>query len=217
MRDATAAQALAVTGDSLSGIVAGRFLIRGLLGTGGMGEVYRADDTRLKRTVALKRLAPQLRANQVYRQRFLKEAERASGLTGEHVAAIYDVLDEQGEIFLIMEFVEGETLRERLRNPLSIQEFLDIAMQCADALVTAHSRGIVHCDLKPENIMLTATEQVKILDFGVAKRFPRSDKSSTAEKTRVLAGTPAYMSPEVLLENHPDGRADIFSLGVVFY
>jgi serine/threonine-protein kinase len=217
MRDATATQAPAVTGDSLSGIVAGRFLIRGLLGSGGMGEVYRADDTRLKRTVALKRLAPQLRANEVYRQRFLKEAERASGLTGEHVAAIYDVLDEQGEIFLIMEFVEGETLRERLRNPLSIQEFLDIAMQCADALVTAHSRGIVHCDLKPENIMLTATEQVKILDFGVAKRFPRSDKSSTAEKTHVLAGTPAYMSPEVLLENHPDGRADIFSLGVVFY
>ena len=115
MRDATATQALAGTGDSLSGTIAGRFLIRGLLGTGGMGEVYRADDTRLKRTVALKRLAPQLRANQVYRQRFLKEAERASGLTGEHVAAIYDVLDEQGEIFLIMEFVEGETLREQLR------------------------------------------------------------------------------------------------------
>jgi len=202
---------------SLSGTVAGRFLIRGQLGAGGMGEVYRADDLRLKRTVALKRMSPHLRADQLYRQRFFKEAERASGLTGEHVAAVYDVLEENGEIFLVMEYVEGETLRERLRRPLNLQEFLHIALQCADALVAAHAHGIVHCDLKPENIMLTATQQVKILDFGVAKHLPRSDDTSTVEAPGVVAGTPAYMSPEVLLDNHPDGRADIFSLGVVFY
>jgi serine/threonine protein kinase/tetratricopeptide (TPR) repeat protein len=202
---------------SLSGTVAGRFLIRGRIGVGGMGEVYRADDLRLKRSVALKRMSPHLRADQLYRQRFFREAERASGLTGEHVAAIYDVLEENGEIFLVMEYVEGETLRERLRRPLALEEFLNIALQCADALVAAHAHGIVHCDLKPENIMLTATQQVKILDFGVAKHLPRTDDSSTVEEPGGVAGTPAYMSPEVLLENPPDGRADIFSLGVVFY
>jgi serine/threonine-protein kinase len=182
-----------------------------------MGEVYRAYDMRLKRAVALKRMSPHLRADQLYRERFLREAERASGLTGEHVAAVYDVLEENGEIFLVMEYVEGETLRERLNRPLALAEFLHVAMQCADALVAAHAHGIVHCDLKPENIMLTATQQVKILDFGVAKRLPRTDRSSTVEEPAVLAGTPAYMSPEVLLGNHPDGRADVFSLGVVFY
>jgi len=202
---------------SLPGIVAGRFLIRGLLGAGGMGEVYRADDVRLKRPVALKRMSPTLRADQHYRERFFKEAERASGLTGEHVAAVYDVLEENGEIFLVMEYVEGETLRERLHRPLALEEFLQIAMQCADALVAAHAHGIVHCDLKPENIMLTGSQQVKILDFGVAKHLPRADESTTVEESGVWGGTPAYMSPEVLLENLPDGRADIFSLGVVFY
>lgn len=217
MRNAAVTETPPPTGESLSGVVAGRFQIRGKLGSGGMGEVYRADDTRLKRTVALKRMSPHLRTNHVYRQRFLKEAERASGLSGEHVAAIYDVLEEQGEIFLIMEYVEGETLRLRMQDPITVEEFLDIAIQCADALVSAHSRGIVHCDLKPENIMLTGVQQVKILDFGVAKHFPRSDQSSTVEKSDVLVGTPSYMSPEVLLERFPDGRADIFSLGVVFY
>jgi len=182
-----------------------------------MGEVYRADDTRLKRPVALKRMAHPLRADQLYRQRFLEEAQRASGLTGTHVAAIYDVVEEQGEIFLVMEYVEGETLRQRLREPFTVQQFLDIAVQCVDALVVAHAHGIVHCDIKPENIMLTSDQQVKILDFGVAKRLPRSDQSTTLEKVGVLGGTPAYMSPEVLLEKLPDGRADIFSLGVVFY
>lgn len=218
MPESPSRQAAVTPADSsLSGTVAGRFLIRDRIGIGGMGEVYRADDLRLKRAVALKRMSPHLRADRLYRERFFKEAERASGLTGEHVAAVYDVLEENGEIFLLMEYVEGETLRERLRRPLSLEEFLHIAMQCADALVVAHARGIVHCDLKPENIMLTATQQVKILDFGVAKRLPRSDQSSTLEDPGVLGGTPAYMSPEVLLENPPDGRADIFSLGVVFY
>jgi len=201
--------------NSLSGTVAGRFLIRGRLGAGGMGEVYRAEDIRLKRSVALKRMSPHLRADRLYRERFFKEAERASGLTGEHVAAIYDVLEDNGEIFLVMEYVDGETLRERLHRPLPLEEFLHIARQCADALMVAHARGIVHCDLKPENIMLTATQQVKVLDFGVAKHLPRTDDSSTLED--LVGGTPAYMSPEVLLDNLSDGRADIFSLGVVFY
>ncbi len=203
--------------DSLCGTVVGRFRIGDRLGQGGMGEVYRAEDTKLKRTVALKRLAPSLRADSLYRHRFLEEAERASRFGDAHVAAVYDVLEEHGEIFLILEYVEGENLRQRLRQPLSLEEFFAIATQCAEALVSAHRQGIVHCDIKPENIMLTPTGNVKILDFGVAKHLPRSDQSSTVDRSGTFAGTPAYMSPEVLLEQAPDGRADIFSLGVVFY
>src|SRR5438552_1207027 len=203
--------------ESLSGSVVGRFRIGERLGKGGMGEVYRAEDTRLKRTVALKRLAPSLRSDSLYRHRFLEEAERASRFSDSHVAAVYDVLEERGEIFLILEYVEGENLRQRLRQPLSLDEFFTIAIQCAEALVSAHKQGIVHCDIKPENIMLTNEGQVKILDFGVAKHLPRSDQSSTVDRAGTFAGTPAYMSPEVLLEQPPDGRADIFSLGVVAY
>ena len=203
--------------DSLSGKVVGRFRIGERLGKGGMGEVYSAEDTKLKRTVALKRLAPSLRADSLYRHRFLEEAERASRFGDAHVAAVYDVLEEQGEIFLILEYVQGQNLRQRLREPLSLDEFFTIAIQCAEALVSAHRHGIVHCDIKPENIMLSSEGQVKILDFGVAKHLPRSDQSSTVDRAGTFAGTPAYMSPEVLLEQAPDGRADIFSLGVVFY
>src|SRR6185312_3894732 len=203
--------------DSLSGTVVGRFRIGERLGKGGMGEVYRAEDTKLKRTVALKRLAPSLRADSLYRHRFLEEAERASRFGDAQVAAVYDVLEEKGEIFLILEYVEGQNLRQRLRQPLSLDEFFQIAMQCAEALVSAHGHGIVHCDIKPENIMLTSAGKIKILDFGVAKHLPRSDQSSTVDRAGTFAGTPAYMSPEVLLERVPDGRADIFSLGVVFY
>jgi len=208
----------------LTGTTVGRFTVRVRLGAGGMGEVYRADDTKLKRSVALKRMAPHLRADARYRQRFLKEAERASRLTDQHIAGLYDVLEEGGETFLVMEYVEGETLRQRLARPLPIEEFLAIAGQCAEALVAAHQKDIVHRDLKPENIMLTPAGQVKVLDFGVAKRLPRPDETAdTAGLDSVrstaggLSGTPAYMAPETLLEKEADGRADIFSLGVVFY
>ncbi len=203
--------------ESLSGCVVGRFRIGERLGQGGMGEVYRAEDTKLKRTVALKRLAPSLRADSLYRHRFLEEAERASRFSDAHVAAVYDVLEERGDLFLILEYVEGQNLRQRLRQPFSLDDFFAIATQCAEALVSAHRHGIVHCDIKPENIMLTLAGQVKILDFGVAKHLPRSDQSSTIDRAGTFAGTPAYMSPEVLMEQAPDGRADVFSLGVVFY
>src|SRR6266849_4078615 len=202
---------------SLTGHIMGRFVIGERLGKGGMGEVYRAEDTRLKRSVALKRLSPHLRSDPLYRRRFEEEAERASRFSDAHVAAIHDVIDEQGEIFLVMEFVEGQTLRQRLNEPMSLEQFLGIAVQCVQGLVAAHGHGIVHCDIKPENIMLTTNGQVKILDFGVAKHLPRSDQSSTVDRSGTLGGTPAYMSPEVLLEKMPDARADIFSLGVVFY
>jgi len=202
---------------SLTGSTIGRFVIGERLGKGGMGEVYRAQDTRLKRTVALKRLSPSLRSDPLYRRRFEEEAEHASRFSDAHVAAIHDVVDEQGETFLVMEFVEGQTLRQRLHETMSVEEFFTIAVQCTEALVAAHEHGIVHCDIKPENIMLSTDGQVKILDFGLAKNLPRPDQSSTIDRPGTLSGTPAYMSPEVLLEKTPDGRADMFSLGVVFY
>jgi tetratricopeptide (TPR) repeat protein len=205
--------------DDLTGQTVGRFAVRARLGAGGMGEVYRADDTALKRPVALKRVAPALRADAYYRQRLLKEAERAAGLSDPHIAGVYDVLEEAGEVFLVLEYVEGRTLRQRLAQPLGLAEFYAVARQCAEALVAAHAHGIVHRDLKPENIMVTTADQVKILDFGVAKRLPRAEETAATESvvSTTFSGTPAYMAPEVLLEKEADARADLFSLGVVFY
>ena len=202
---------------SLSGQTVGRFVIGERLGKGGMGEVYRAEDTRLKRTVAIKRLSPHLRSDPLYRRRFQEEAQRASRFTDPHVAAIYDVIDEQGETLLVMEYVKGQTLRRRLHEPMSMEDFLKIAIECAEALVAADRVGIVHCDIKPENVMLSTSGIAKILDFGVAKFLPRSDQSSTIDRSGTIGGTPAYMSPEVLLEKGADGRSDIFSLGLVLY
>ena len=202
----------------LSGTVVGRFTLRGLLGTGGMGQVYRAEDNTLKRVVAIKRMAPKLQFEERDRQRFLKEAQRASALNHPNIAAIYDVLEVQQEILLVMEYIEGETLRARMRHPVSIEEFLDIAIQCAEGLGAAHAQHIVHGDIKPDNIMLTRTTRVKILDFGVAKRFAFFDGNEATESlTAFLSGTPAYMAPEVLMQKPYDGRADLFSLGLVFY
>jgi len=186
-----------------------------------MGEVYRAEDTKLKRPVALKRVAPSLQTDPGYRKRLLKEAERASKLSYLHIAGIYDVLEERDEIFVVMEYVEGHTLRERMNQPITQKELLEIAIQCSEALAEAHAKGIVHGDIKPENIMVTPTGQVKVLDFGVAKRLLRAEEAGTAETSdsslRGLSGTPAYMAPELLLEKEADGRADIFSLGIVIY
>jgi serine/threonine-protein kinase len=204
--------------DFLTGTVAGRFEIENRVGTGGMGEVYRARDTRLKCAVALKRLSPALRNDSLYRRRLMEEAQRSAQMRNEpRVAAVYDFLEAGDEFFLVMEFVEGETLRQRLTRPIQLQEFLHIAGQCAEALVAAHDRGILHGDIKPENIMLTPAGQVKILDFGVAKQMLGAEDDITIDRAGTFAGTPAYMAPEILLQKHVDGRADIFSLGIVFY
>lgn len=186
-----------------------------------MGEVYRADDLRLKRPVAIKRLAPGLADDPAYRQRFLKEVERASALNHPHIASVYDVLELGDELYLVMEYIEGVTLRERLKQPMDLGEFLAIGIQCADGLRAAHAKGIIHGDVKPENIMLTPAHQVKVLDFGVAKRLPTADvgpeTASLGTLDASISGTPAYMSPEVLLSKPSNERADIFALGVVFY
>jgi len=198
----------------LTGSKVGRFLIHAKLGAGGMGEVYYAEDTTLRRPVALKRLVGN---DAEASERILREARRASTLNSEHIASVHDVLEEHGELFIVMEYVEGENLRQRQYRPITLEQFLEIATQCADGLTSAHKGGIIHCDIKPENIMLTPSGLVKILDFGLATHLPRSEQSSTLDITSTVAGTLAYMAPEVLLGKLPDPRTDIFSLGVVFY
>jgi len=207
--------------DDLAGRRIGRFLVQDRIGAGGMGHVYRAEDTILKRVVAIKRMAPRLQFDERDRERFLKEAQRASALNHPNIAAIHDVIEEKGEILLVMEYIEGQTLRERMRAPISMAEFVAIGMQCTKGLAAAHDQRIVHGDIKPENIMLAGGQRVKILDFGVAKRFAGSDPKeatrSLASMTITTSGTPGYMAPEVLQQKVYDGRADLFSLGLVFY
>jgi eukaryotic-like serine/threonine-protein kinase len=206
----------------LTGSTVGRYVVRSRIGGGGMGEVYLADDPVLKRAVALKRLAPFLGGDPRYFERLLREGQRASALNHPHIAAVYDVVESGNELFLVMEYVKGTTLRERLKQSVSVPEFLPLAVQCAEALEAAHARGILHGDLKPENIMLTASGDVKVLDFGVARRLPNFDSAAATRSvqgglTSSISGTPAYMAPEVLLGGEADGRADLFSLGAVFY
>jgi Tol biopolymer transport system component len=182
-----------------------------------MGDVYYAEDTTLHRPVAIKRLARRFGSDPEARRRILREAQRASSLTSERIASIHDVLEERGEVFVVMEYVKGETLRQRLQRPMTLVQFFQIATQCAEGLTAAHEHDIVHCDIKPENIMLTSEGQVKILDFGLAKHRPCSDQGSTLGLSSILAGTPAYMAPEVLLAQAPDSCTDLFSLGIVLY
>ena len=206
--------------DALKGTTVGRFAISKRLGAGGMGQVYGAEDTTLKRFVAIKRMAPQADSTAADRKRLLKEAQRASALNHPNVGGIYDVIEHAGELWLVMEYIEGQTLRDRLTRPVSTDEFFAIATQCCEGLQAAHEKGIIHGDIKPENIMLTAGNRVKILDFGVARRAWNSNPDDATKSMQTMTasgGTPAYMAPEVLLQQPDDGRSDLFSLGLVFY
>jgi eukaryotic-like serine/threonine-protein kinase len=207
----------------VDGVLAGRFHIEARLGAGGMGEVYRARDITLRRLVAIKRT--QRAATEADRKRFLHEGQRASALNHPGIAAIYDVFTDAGEVYLVMEYIEGETLRARLTRPISESEFRRIATESASALAAAHDKGILHRDIKPENIMLTNagthSGQVKLLDFGLAQQA--ADDTGLLETATMLtvagmvAGTPQYMAPEILNGEPADRRSDIFALGVVFY
>ena len=207
----------------LTGTQVGRFFVTDRLGHGGMGEVYRAEDSKLRRTVAIKRLSPMAGSGPEEVSRLLREGQRASALNHPNIASIYDVLEENGEVLLVMEYVQGQTLRERLSGPMKPQEFLPIALECAAALTAAHEKGILHSDIKPENIMLTPDGHVKLLDFGVARRVATANDTTRSMSLQNLSiqapvgGTPAYMAPEVLLGGTPDLRADVFGLGMVLY
>jgi serine/threonine-protein kinase len=189
-----------------------------------MGEVYRASDTQLHRDVALKRVRQRSHDDQKYRRYLLNEARRASAFNDPRVAGIYDVFEHGDDFFVVMEYVEGVTLRKRMESPVSIPEFLQIANQCVQGLSAAHDNGIIHGDIKPENIMLSSrTGGVKICDFGLARRSSTGDDvetgSATSDSVKIdpHAGTPAYMSPEALTGRPVTASADIFSLGVTFY
>jgi Tol biopolymer transport system component len=213
------------------GLVAGSKLgpyeIQAPLGAGGMGEVYRARDTRLERTVAVKVLPPHLSSSAESRQRFEREARTISQLSHPHICALYDVGREGETEYLVMEYLEGETLAEGLaKGPLSLERTLRFGVQIADALDKAHRHGIVHRDLKPGNVMITKSG-VKLLDFGLAKALapasPLTDLAAlptqAAPVTRegTLLGTFQYMSPEQLEGKETDARTDIFALGCVLY
>ena len=165
-------------------------------------------------------MSPHANSTEADRKRLLKEAQRASALNHPNVGSVYDVVEHAGELWVVMEYIEGETLRHRLQQPISTGEFFSIATQCCEGLQAAHEKGIIHGDIKPENIMLTPGNRVKILDFGVARRAwsaNPNDVTKSMETMTASGGTPAYMAPEVLLQQPDDGRSDIFSLGLVFY
>jgi len=205
----------------------GPYEIGAPLGAGGMGEVYRARDTRLERSVAIKILPAQLSSDPVRKQRFEREAKTISSLNHPHICVLHDVGHQDGIDYLVMECVEGETLAKRLeKGPLALDQVLKYGAQIADALDKAHRSGVVHRDLKPGNIMLTATG-AKLLDFGLAKPAvaPASVATLTAAATQTtpmtqegtIVGTFQYMSPEQVEGKEVDGRSDIFSLGAVLY
>ena len=194
----------------------GRFEVRSLLGSGGMGEVYLAYDHDLEREVAVKVLRDTSDP-----RRFVQEAKAASGLHHPNVAHVYEIGSHDNFRFIAMELVRGETLRERLsRGPMPVADAIEIAMQIAAALGAAHHAGIVHRDIKPENVIITPDGYVKVLDFGLAKlREIRGDDAATLLKTSpgVAMGTIGYMAPEQLVGSDVTPAADVFSLGVVMY
>jgi Tol biopolymer transport system component len=214
-----------MTGDAhaLPGRTIGPYEILSLIGTGGMGVVYRARDTRLGRDVALKVLPDALAHDPDRVVRSEREARVLASLNHPNIAAIYDLHETDGMQWLVLELVEGETLADRLkRGPLSESEGLGICRQIAEALEAAHAHGIVHRDLKPANVMITPAGSVKVLDFGLARMLsaddsPRSPSASTSGSHSVRLGTPFYMSPEQARGQPTDTRADIWAFGCVLY
>jgi serine/threonine protein kinase/tetratricopeptide (TPR) repeat protein len=195
------------------------------LGAGGMGEVYLALDTKLDRRVAIKVLAPDFIAEENLKKRLVREAQAAAKLDHPNICAIYDVNEADSLTFIVMQYIEGEMLAEKMeRKPLGVKGSLAIAEQAAEGLAEAHAQGIVHRDIKPQNIMITPRGQLKILDFGLAKQMRSSDtvdhEAATAQllsKPGLVVGTMPYMSPEQVKGEPLDASSDIFSLGVTLY
>jgi serine/threonine protein kinase len=195
-------------------VIAGKYRVALELGRGGMGVVYKAEDLKLKRSVALKFLPPHLMDSLELKERFLVEAQAAAALNHPNICVIHEVGEDEGRPYIAMEYVEGETLRDRVRKgPLKPEEAVDIVSQVAAGLGEAHGKGIIHRDVKSANIMVTPKGRAKVMDFGLAKL--RGGSSLT--KSQTTLGTVAYMSPEQARGDNLDQRTDIWSLGVVLY
>ena len=209
------------TGRELVGQKIGSFEIVEMIGRGGMGIVYLARDTKLKRSVAIKSMPVELQADSTARTRFRREAELLASLNHPNIAAIHDIIEQdEGARYLVLEYVPGETLAQRIAHkPLKFEEALSIGQQIAEAISAAHEKGIVHRDLKPGNIKITPEGNVKVLDFGLAKASVdegRSGETAVTQPGRVI-GTPAYMSPEQACGKSTDKRSDIWSFGSLMY
>jgi eukaryotic-like serine/threonine-protein kinase len=188
--------------------------IVGIVGRGGMGIVYEAEDTRLRRRLALKLLSGTGAPDPRGQARFANEARLLATLSHENIATIYSLDEDDGRPFLTMELVRGEDLAKQIRRgPLGLEEALSVGRQIAAALEAAHGRGIVHRDLKPGNVMVTDDERIKVLDFGLATRFHSGDRLAGP----TLAGTPGYMSPEQWRAEAVDHRTDLWAFGCVLY
>ncbi|MEN8164969.1 MAG: protein kinase, partial [Acidobacteriota bacterium] len=195
-------------------LIAGKYRVHERIGRGGMGVVYKAEDTRLKREVALKFLPPDVADSEDHRERFLVEARAAAALSHPNICVIHEVGESEKGPFIAMEFVKGETLRARIKpRPVSTEEALEITKQAAAGLGEAHRKGIIHRDIKSANIMVTASGQVKIMDFGLAKL----EGGSPLTGSHSILGTVAYMSPEQARGERVDTRTDLWSLGIVLY
>ncbi len=186
------------------------------LGEGGMGIVYKAEDTKLDRVVALKFLPPHLNSSEQDKARFIQEAKAASALNHPNVCTIHAIEEHEGQLFIAMEFVDGQTLRDK-RGSVNFKQAIDIGIQIADGLAAAHEKGIVHRDIKPENIMIRKDGIAQIMDFGLAKLRASGSKISRLTKEGSTVGTAGYMSPEQVQGQDSDHRSDIFSFGVVLY
>ena len=207
--------------DHLIGRKIGSFEITEVIGRGGMGVVYFAHDTKLKRSVAIKSMPVQLKDDSTAQMRFRREAELLASLNHPNIAVIYDIIEQDdGAGYLVLEYVPGETLIERIkRKPLKLEEALSIARQIALAISAAHEKGVIHRDLKPGNIKLALDDRIKVLDFGLAKSFVSDgvEIEITSTKPGHIIGTPAYMSPEQARGNPTDHRTDIWSFGCIMY
>ena len=194
--------------------ISNRYRVDSQIGIGGMGIVYRAQDTRLGRDVALKVIAPHLVQDQDARNRFLREAQALAGLSHPNIVTVYDLLEDQdtNDVFIVMELLNGTSLRKRITDPTR-PAFPDMSIQLCRALECAHASGILHRDIKPENVFVTSDGTIKLMDFGLARLVD----SSSVSQSGAVTGTIAYMAPEQLRGGALDSRTDLYSLGILFY